>query len=189
MFTLSANERKILLNLARETIAASFDSREPGAKPLASIPDGWDSLRVPCGAFVTLHSHGRLRGCIGNIVGTRPLAETVAAMARSSAFEDPRFPPLKRIELDSIDIEISVLSPLETVDSPDRVIPGTHGVYITKGFRSGLLLPQVATEQGWDRETFLTHTCYKAGLDGDAWKRPDTEIQVFTAIVFGEKIP
>jgi AmmeMemoRadiSam system protein A len=107
-------------------------------------------------------------------------------MARASAFQDPRFPSLPEEELPDIDIEISVLTPLQKISDPSLVEVGRHGVFIQKGGRSGVLLPQVATEQEWDRDTFLTHTCYKAGLPGNCWKDPHSEISVFSAIIFGE---
>jgi AmmeMemoRadiSam system protein A len=110
----------------------------------------------------------------------------VKEVAVSSAFEDPRFPPVQRSELAQLTIEISVLSPLRRITDPREVVVGVHGILIRRGFRSGLLLPQVATEQGWDRETFLAHTCRKAGLPMDAWKSPDVVLEVFSATVFSE---
>jgi len=107
-------------------------------------------------------------------------------MAIASGWEDPRFPPLDASELDEIEIEISVLSPLRPA-RPEEIEVGKHGVYITKGFYRGVLLPQVAVEYGWDRETFLAQTCLKAGLHPDAWKEPDTKIEIFSAEVFSEK--
>ena len=108
-------------------------------------------------------------------------------MAVAAGFDDPRFPPLTNSELSSIDIEISVLSPLRRIEDPVEINVGTHGIIIKKGYQQGLLLPQVATEYGWNRETFLQHTCMKAGLDVNAWKLPDVEITVFTAQIFNEK--
>ena len=116
-----------------------------------------------------------------------PLIDTVKETAQSAAFQDPRFAPLSRKEWGDIALEISVLSPLEEAKSIDDIEVGVHGVMMRKGFQSGLLLPQVATEYGWDRETFLTHTCYKAGLPGDCWRSPETRIEIFSAIVFGEE--
>ncbi len=127
-----------------------------------------------------------LRGCIGHVVASQPLEATVRDSAIAAAFRDPRFAPVTLSELDDITVEISVLSPLRTVSSPQEVEPGKHGVMLSGSGRSGLLLPQVATEQNWDRETFLTHCCYKAGLSGDCWQHPETEIQVFTATVCTE---
>jgi len=105
-------------------------------------------------------------------------------MAIQAAFHDPRFNALTKEEYDDIEIEISVLSPLKKIDSIDEIQVGTHGIYIEKGFYSGLLLPQVATEYGWDRKTFLEHTCYKAGLPKDAYKEKDTNIYIFSADIF-----
>lgn len=177
----SREQKRELLETAREVIDAALAGRTPRLPPAEGL------YTRPCGAFVTLHKEGDLRGCIGHIVAHRPLLETIQEMAYASAFQDPRFPPVMPEEMDLIDVEISVLSPLETLDNPEDLIPGVHGLYMTRGNRAGVLLPQVATEQGWDRETFLTHTCYKAGLPGDAWKDPETTLEIFTAQVFGEK--
>ncbi|MEW5818450.1 MAG: AmmeMemoRadiSam system protein A, partial [Spirochaetota bacterium] len=169
-FELNAQEKQILLQTAREVISARLEKR----KPLFSKPN--ENLQQQCGAFVTLHKHGKLRGCIGHITGLSPLIETIKEVAAASAFQDPRFPPLAADEIKDIDIEISVLTPLERITDPGIIEPGKHGIYIKRRGYSGVLLPQVATEQGWDRETFLTHTCYKAGLPGDCWEDPAVEI-------------
>ncbi|RME22426.1 MAG: AmmeMemoRadiSam system protein A [Deltaproteobacteria bacterium] len=180
--TLTTEQRKRLLEIARNTIAEQLERG-------SYTPQGSDdeALNRPCGAFVTLHIDGQLRGCIGTFTSSRPLVQTVQEMAVSAAFRDPRFPPLTREELDRVDLEISVLSPLRPVDDPEEIEVGRHGIYITRGFYSGVLLPQVATEYGWDRETFLDHTCLKAGLPPGCWRDPDTRIEVFEAEVFGEK--
>jgi AmmeMemoRadiSam system protein A len=125
-----------------------------------------------------------LRGCIGLIEAVKPLAETVQEMARSAAFGDPRFPPLTAQEFKDIDIEISVLTPFRQVKNVDEIQVGVHGLYLRNGSYRGLLLPQVATEHKWDRDTFLQQTCYKAGLPSLAWKDPKTEIYVFSADIF-----
>lgn len=180
-FDLSDSDKQALLRLARETLAARFENRTPAREEPSQ------ALRAACGAFVTLRgSDGALRGCIGSISGHGPLHETVKDMAAASAFHDPRFEPLAAAELAGLRIEISVLSPMEPVADPSLVTVGLHGVYIKRGFRSGLLLPQVPGEQGWDRQQFLTHACYKAGLPAEAWREPGTEIMVFTALVFSE---
>jgi len=185
-FILTSEEKTLLLSTAREVIASSLEGRSPRL----AKPEG--TLRRNCGAFVTLHSRNpdsgvrSLRGCIGHIVARHPLFETVAQMAYAAAFEDPRFPPMTREDWALTDIEISALSPLWEVQDVSEIELGVHGIYISRGFSSGLLLPQVATEQGWDRETFLTHGCYKAGLPGSLWKDKDTRIEIFSAIVFGE---
>ena len=136
------------------------------------------------GAFVTLHKEGKLRGCIGHIRGEKPLAKTVAEMAEAAAFQDPRFPPVTSEELGLLKYEISVLTPFRQISDVEEIEVGVHGIYMKRGSCSGLLLPQVATEWGWDRNTFLEHTCTKAGLPEDAWKDKKTEIYIFSADVF-----
>ena len=145
-------------------------------------------LEENMGAFVTLHEDRELRGCIGNMAGGGPLYQTVADMAIEAATGDPRFSGLAAKEIEKIGIEISVLSPLKRVSGYKEVkIPG-DGVLIRSGFRSGVFLPQVATETGWNRDQFLTYLCaHKAGLPPDAWKDPATDIYVFSAEVFAEK--
>ena len=179
-FDLTVDEKNILLVTARNRIKNDLKlghAEYPAPTPL---------LKEICGAFVTLHSSGMLRGCIGNIVGRRPLIDTVKSMAHAAAFEDPRFPALSPGEYEKIHIEISVLSPLHEIESIDEIKTGVHGIYLTKGFSSGVLLPQVATEQGWDRDTFIQHTCMKAGLPPDAWKAPSAKLEIFSAVVFSE---
>ncbi|MBU1742883.1 MAG: AmmeMemoRadiSam system protein A, partial [Proteobacteria bacterium] len=127
------------------------------------------------------------RGCIGNFQGSGTLAETVQDMARAAAFEDPRFPPLSGDELAEVDLEISVLTPLRRIEDPSLIEVGRHGVYLIQGSCRGVLLPQVAVEWGWDRDTFLDQTCVKAGLGPGCWRDPGAEIYVFSAQVFGEK--
>lgn len=180
-FSLEASEKRILLQTAREAIAARLEGRPP------AFPEPTPTLKTRCGAFVTLHERGSLRGCIGFVSAANPLAETVREAAEAAAFQDPRFPPLKPGELEGVHIEISVLSPLRPIASVEEIEVGRHGVLLRRGPRSGLLLPQVATEYGWDRQTFLTHTCYKAGLPGDCWRRPDAHIEIFSAEVFAEE--
>jgi AmmeMemoRadiSam system protein A len=133
---------------------------------------------------VTLHKDGKLRGCIGHIRAKKPLVETIVEMAEAAAFQDPRFPPVSSQELDQLDYEISVLTPLRRIKDVEEIQVGIHGIYLKRGGSSGLLLPQVATEWGWDRTTFLEHTCTKAGLPEDAWKDTKTEIYIFSADVF-----
>ena len=178
-FSLTENEKTILLSTARESIASQLEERQ-GIYPATT-----DKLETPLGSFVTLHIEGKLRGCIGHMLPLKALIEDIKILARESAFHDPRFPGLSLKELDYIDIEISVLSPLENT-SPDKVVVGKHGIIMKNGYNSGVLLPQVPVEQGWDREEFLTHTCYKAGMQGDCWKDPGTQIETFTAVIFGE---
>ena len=139
------------------------------------------------GAFVTLHVEGNLRGCIGYIEGFLPLTETIRQLAISAAFRDPRFNPLSADEYRRIDIEISILSPIEPLRSFADIVIGRDGLIARKGGRSGLLLPQVATEYGWDTEEFLSHTCRKAGLYPDEWRDGSVSFETFSAYVFGEK--
>lgn len=173
--------RSRLLALARQAIAARLDgSPRPSPTP-EDIALGRDQ-----GAFVTLHLRGSLRGCIGMFEGRGSLAETIQEMALSAAFGDPRFPPLaSRRELDQCELEISVLSPLEPTTA-DEIEIGRHGVCVSQGFRRAVFLPQVAPEQGWDRATFWSQCCLKAGLPASAWQDPETRLERFTAEVFGE---
>ncbi|CUS98361.1 hypothetical protein JGI22_00358 [Candidatus Kryptobacter tengchongensis] len=143
-------------------------------------------MKTPCGAFVTITINDTLRGCIGYVEAIKSLAETVNEVAAKSALEDPRFPPVEPDELDKIEIEISVLSPLSSVKSVDEIKIGEHGLMVKRGWRRGLLLPQVAVEHNLTREEFLEHTCLKAGLPPDCWKDKETEIFKFTAIIFKE---
>jgi AmmeMemoRadiSam system protein A len=179
--TLTSEERGILLRAAREAIESRLERRRP------TYPEATGKLKKKSGAFVTIYKGGKLRGCIGFVIAVKPLFQTVVEAAEASAFHDPRFPPLDSRELTEISIDISVLSEPRPIRGLDEIQVGTHGLIIRQGHRSGLLLPQVATEYGWDRDTFLTHTCYKAGLPGDCWRRADTEIELFSAEVFGEQ--
>ncbi len=172
-------ERGELLDLARRAVKAAASGR-----PLPEPPDS-GAAAGPGGAFVTLKRRGCLRGCIGHFEGTGTLGRTVVDMASAAAVRDPRFPPVRPDEVDSLDISISVLSPMVPA-SPEDVVPGEHGLYVRMGPLSGTLLPQVAEEEGWDRETFLAHTCMKAGLPPDAWRKPDVSLYTYTAEVFGD---
>ncbi len=175
-------DRRQLLAIARETLARFLAT---GTTPL--VRGVGPRLLAPQGAFVTLHDHdGALRGCIGNLAGDRPLGQLVGAMATQAAFEDPRFPPVTSDELASLAIEISVLTPPATVRGADDVVVGRDGVVLRQGGRSAVFLPQVATEQGWDRDTLLAQLSRKAGLPADAWRRPDAELLTFQAQVFAE---
>ena len=180
-FVLAPEERAGLLEAARESVESFLERREPR---WSSVPP---SLSIPRGAFVTLSSGGRLRGCIGRLTPSGPLMDTIRAMARAAAFEDPRFPPIGREEWPAVEIEISVLGPMERLASVEEIVIGRHGLYIVQGFRAGVLLPQVATEWGWDRGEFLVQVCRKAGLPPEAWKAPTAELYLFEAAVFGEE--
>jgi len=179
---ISKKQKDILLNIARRTIENLSEGKD---LPDFDIKD--NVLKEKCGAFVTIHKKGNLRGCIGNIIGEQPLWETVRKMAVEAASNDPRFPPLTSGEVKDIDIEISVISPFKKIDDVENIQVGKHGIFIRRGYYQGLLLPQVATEYGWDRKKFIEHTCLKAGLDKNCYKDKNCEIFVFSADVFGEK--
>jgi len=179
---LKESEKQELLRIARSTIEHKLKGR-----PMPLLESASSVLREKRGAFVTLHKRGDLRGCIGYVVAYKPLRETVREMAEAAAFQDTRFSPVTADELEELDIEISVLSPLRKVADAEEIEVGKHGILIKKGYYQGLLLPQVAVEYGWDRTMFLRQTCRKAGLPPDAWKDPDAEIRIFSAEVFGEK--
>jgi len=180
---LNADQRKRLLEIARNSIETYLKTNKK-----LELSETDPLLMKKMGAFVTLNERGELRGCIGNLIGAQPLYLTVRDMAVEAAVGDPRFPSVDLSELKDIDIEISVLSPMERVDSADKIQLGVHGVLIKRGFNSGVFLPQVATETGWSKEEFLSTLCaHKAGLPASAWKDKSTELYVFTAEVFSEK--
>jgi len=176
---LTPEEKTMLRDLARETIRA----RAMG-ESLPDVQADTDALSRKTGAFVSLHCRGMLRGCIGYVQAVAPLAQAVQDMALSAAFEDPRFEPLGAEELDGLEIEISVLTPFEKISDPESIEVGHHGLMIRKGHASGLLLPQVPVQFGWDRRTFLSQTCQKAGLVADAWQDSDAELFIFSADIF-----
>lgn len=178
---LTKEEGHALLKLARQSLELWVREGKRAPVPLDLPP----ALDQGLGAFVTLTVGGELRGCIGSMVAHGPLAETVRDMAIAAGNDDPRFPPVMENELPLLRYEVSVLSPL--VPTPaENVVPGRHGLYIRKGRAAGTLLPQVAREHGWDRETFLDQTCVKAGLRPSAWRDPDCTIYTYTAQVFSE---
>ncbi|MCK4533874.1 AmmeMemoRadiSam system protein A, partial [bacterium] len=180
---INESQKEKLLKIARLTLETYLTTKN---KPDFQIED--EILKEKRGTFVTLHKNDKLRGCIGNMVGQKALWKTVRDMVIESALNDSRFSPVTKEELNQIDIEISVLTPLERVDDVEKIIMGKHGVIIKKGFRQGVFLPQVADETGWSREEFLSALCsHKAGLPVDAWKDKDVEIYIFSAQVFGEK--
>lgn len=172
-------ERELLLRLAHRSIEAALAGRRLDLTAPSS------HLAEMRGAFTTLHLHGRLRGCIGYVVPTHSLYRTVAETAQAAAFDDPRFLPVTPEEAPDVTIEISVLSPLQPI-RPEEVVVGVHGLVVTKGGHRGLLLPQVPVEWQWNRETFLSQTCLKAGLPSTAWLQ-SIDLQAFTAEVFGEQ--
>jgi AmmeMemoRadiSam system protein A len=179
--TVTRKEQQVLLTVARSAISDAMDGADT---PETDEPQG--ILAERHGAFVTLKLDGELRGCIGSMTGHDRLINTVRDMARSAAFHDPRFAPLRPEELEKVRIEISILSPMERLERIEDLVVGRHGLYIAMGSRSGVLLPQVAVEQGWGRETFLSHCCRKAGLSANAWRTETVQISVFEAAVFGE---
>jgi len=176
---ISPDDRRRLLQEARRAVSDAL----AGRPAVPAEQEGVLGLRA--GVFVSFHSRGELRGCIGHLDGDQPLAAVVARSAVAAAMEDPRFAPVTRSELDGCEIEISVLGPLEPVDDVDDIVVGRHGLIVEQNWHRGLLLPQVAREQRWDRDTFLARTCSKAGLPGDAWKRGAT-IMKFEAEVFSD---
>ncbi len=176
---LTSDEKAELLRIARSVVEA-----KSSGKPLPYVSAFSEKLEQRYGAFVSLYKKGMLRGCIGSLQADEPLYKTVEEMAQAAAFRDPRFRAVTEDELPYLDIEISVLTPLRQVETPEEVQVGIHGLMIRKGFQSGLLLPQVAVERSWDRTTFLQETCRKAGLPADAWMDDDAEIYVFSADVF-----
>ncbi|GHV78443.1 hypothetical protein AGMMS49944_02340 [Spirochaetia bacterium] len=190
-FTITPAEQKALLADARETIAARLENRRPEYPREAGLQaiGNASALLRPCGAFVTLHKNGALRGCIGRMSSPESLEKTVRIMAAEAAFGDPRFPPLSRDEWPACDIEISALSPMEPCADPRQVEVGIHGIYLSLRGRSGVLLPQVPVEQGWNRDEYLDYICVKAGLPPNAFAAPEARLLTFTAIVFGEGQP
>jgi len=180
---LNAAQRTKMLKLARDSIMFYLKN---GKK--IEVHEDDPVLTTEMGAFVTLHKSGQLRGCIGNMIGRGPFYIAVRDMAVEAAIRDPRFRPVMISEMKDIDIEVSALSPMEKITDPEKIVMGKHGVMVRQGFRSGVYLPQVATETGWDREQFMNSLCsQKAGIAQDAWKTGECEIYIYTAEVFGEK--
>jgi AmmeMemoRadiSam system protein A len=177
---ISAADRDRLLALARRALEARV---QRGGEPDADFV-----VDVTCGAFVSIFRHGELRGCLGRLNSPLPLARLVVQLAQAVADSDPRFTRVMPQELPAIRFEISVLTPEREVESIDDIEIGRHGLIVEQGTSRGLLLPQVATEMEWDRDTFLNHTCMKAGLPADAWRR-GARVFVFEAEVFGERRP
>ena len=172
---LSSKEKQLLLKIAREAIVTFVQEGVIPQRELTSV-----NLLVKQGCFVSIKINGLLRGCIGNFISDKPLYQLVKEMAISAATQDPRFYPMKKSELESFDVEISVLSPLSKISSTEDIVVGVHGLYLEKNFSRGVLLPQVAVEYGWDRDAFLSQTCIKAGLGKDEWQE-GTDIYKFSA--------
>ncbi|PLX20188.1 MAG: TIGR00296 family protein, partial [Marinilabiliales bacterium] len=181
-FLITDQDREKLLEIARSTIGEYLtNGKYPEIDPneLSAV------LKSECGAFVTLHKEGALRGCIGRFVANEPLYEIVQKMAVAAATEDHRFPLVEMSELKELDVEISVLTPLKKIESIDEIEMGKHGIYIKKGFASGTFLPQVALETGWTKTEFLGYCARnKAGIGWDGWK--DADIYIYEALVFAE---
>lgn len=179
-------QKKTLLKIARDTVQAVVNEKTAPEIPRSDDP----ALNETCGCFVTLKSGDNLRGCIGQFTSDIPIIRLVSQIAKASATSDPRFVnyPIVTEELNALEIEISVLSPLKKTSDPLSLRLGIDGIYIKKGGASGCFLPQVATETNWDTETFLSYCCsHKAGLPADAWQNDDTDVFLFTAEVFGAK--
>ncbi|MCU1269654.1 MAG: AmmECR1 [Acidobacteriaceae bacterium] len=177
----SPQERKLLLQMAHESILSFLEGRE------ISVPAPSPHLAELRGVFTTLYSDRKLRGCVGFPAPISPVYRAVIETARAAACEDPRFQPISLPEARTVQISISVLSPVQAV-SPNEIIIGRHGLVLSKGAQRGLLLPQVPAEHGWDRITFLQQTCLKAGLSPDAWLS-GARIEAFTAEVFADPSP
>ncbi len=180
-FSLTKKEKLFLLDLARKIISSRANNNALNKEEIFS-----KSLEVSSGVFVTLHKNNLLRGCIGYVEGIMPLQHAVEEMAAAAAFDDPRFPPIDKTEINDIEIEISVLSPLQFIKEVSEIEVGEHGLIIEQHLRRGLLLPQVAVEYEWDTVTFLEQTCQKAGLPSSAWQDEATKIQIFSAEIFSE---
>ncbi len=179
---LNDNQKKELLKVARMTIERMLTGKE--SPDIPSLSDEVFSQNY--GIFVCLKVNNGLRGCIGNIEGVKSIRDSIKEMAIESAFRDPRFPPLAKNELDKIEIEVSILYPLEEVKDYSKIEPGKHGLVMERGYQKGLLLPQVATENNWDREEFMNQTCRKAGMENYCWEN-DAKVFKFEAVVFNEK--
>jgi len=180
-------EQQTLLRAARFTLEQWVrEKKYPSEKDLESfkITPG---LEQKTGVFVSIHKLGELRGCIGYLTGTTSILHSVIENTTNAASKDPRFPPIKENELDMVDLEISVMTPLVEVKDIETIEVGKDGLVVERGFHKGVLLPQVAKDWGWDKYEFLEQTCRKAGLAADAYQKKDTKIMRFRAQVFGEK--
>ncbi len=183
-FSLTPAEKQELLKVARQSVETAVREKKVYSPPA----DEPEALRTPRGAFVTLKENGNLRGCIGYMSPLKPLVETVRDVAAYAALEDRRFRPVGESELGLLEYEISVLSPLRRVEDINQIHVGQHGLLIRKGEYEGVLLPQVPTEEGWNRNTFLEQVCVKAGLPEQSWKDEDADLFMFSALVFSEPI-
>lgn len=177
MLSLSETDRNAILAHARRALTEAVCHN----RVLTSSPNK-GVFSMQCGVFVTLHVRGKLRGCIGLIDAREPLGESIARCTASAALQDPRFSRMLPEEAAETEIEVSLLSPLQSI-RPEEIEIGKHGLMVEQGMRRGLLLPQVATEHHLDRERFLEETCQKAGFQHSAWKDPETRIYGFTCEV------
>ncbi|MGI6572555.1 MAG: AmmeMemoRadiSam system protein A [Fermentimonas sp.] len=190
-FQVTETDKKFLLQEARASIMRLFSKgaiewEEASVEGGVTVSECSKSIKAHCGAFVTLTKGDKLRGCMGMMMSDKPLLNTVREMAVSAAVEDPRFPPVSFKEMEEVEIEISVLSPLKKIDHISEIVLGKHGIYLLKGWSSGVYLPQVATEAGWDVEQFLGHCAReKARIGWDGWKKAD--IYTFTSTAFSEE--
>jgi len=184
-FSLADEEKRTLCSLARWGILSGFAGKQPAGADVPAPPEG--ALREKLGSFVTLKRGGRLRGCIGTIIPQEELYRNVARMGFASAFQDRRFPPLRREELDDTEIEVSVLGPITPCPDPERIEVGRHGLLLRLGDESGVFLPKVPVEQGWDRLAYLENLCRKADLPGGSWKNPDAQLFWYEALAFTAK--
>jgi len=180
MSRLSSDDCRALLDLARRAISSAVIE-----KRILDLSTCAITATEPAGAFVTLHRDGQLRGCVGQVESLDPLGETIGRAAINAALHDPRFPAVGADEVESLEIEISVLTSPAPI-APDAILLGQHGLLIVKGENRGVLLPQVATERRWSSQRFLEETCVKAGLPRDAWRDPATRVFAFAAEVFSD---
>jgi uncharacterized protein len=178
---LTEKDKEILCSVAREAILSRLLHRSP------QYPEPTENCLQSGGVFVSLHENGQLRGCIGRMHSGQAVYETIKTMAAAAAFEDPRFDALSRAEISDVIIEITILGALEEIKEAKDIVIGKHGLYIIAKSRGGVLLPQVATEYGWNAQTFLEHVCLKAGLPPAAWENADSRIWVFEGLVFSER--
>lgn len=186
-------DKKVLLQIARKSVESAITGIPArigtgGSNDQTQVEITSPELKEKNGVFVTLRTRGRLRGCIGRMVSDIPLHKLVSEMAVSAATDDPRFNQIELSELNDLEIDISVLSPLQMVENPLDFKLGRHGIYVKKGSATGCFLPQVASETGWTKEEFLSQCCStKAGLSPDAWKEKDVEVYIFTSEIISEK--
>jgi AmmeMemoRadiSam system protein A len=181
-FTLTDQEKRALCDVAHWGIVCGFTGKRPDGPDIPVPPEG--VLRERLGSFVTLKRGGRLRGCIGTIIPQEELYRNVARMGFASAFQDHRFPPLRREELDDTEIEVSVLGPITPCPDPERIEVGRHGLLLRLDGKSGVFLPKVPVEQGWDRPAYLENLCRKASLPGGSWQDPNAQLFWYEALVF-----